>query len=194
MRGVADTVLCCDDTVKAPEIRDSPNPQSTAMKTLLAPLVSLLFLSSCVFEAPFSPTAELPVDGKLPGLWEAVSENEKLAPERMLVLQHSENEYVVGYPLGEKSMAFRAFPVKLEGAEYVQIQLIGTAEGPVKAGDRKFHLLKLKLDGDQMELRTIDPEVIGKDHKTTAELLAAFKKHKDDPKLFQDPQKFRRVK
>ena len=53
---------------------------------------------------------------------------------------------------------------------------------------------KLKLDGDHLELRTIDPEVIGEGHKSTTELLAAFKKHKDDPKLFQDPQKFRRVK
>lgn len=177
-----------------PRIKGGRNLQSTAMKTLLASIVLTLFLSSCVFEAPFSAKAEIPINSKLLGRWESVPDAADAKPERLLVLQHSDNEYVVAYPLGDKSMAFRAFPVNLEGAEYVQLQLIGTVDGPVKPEDRKFHLLKLKLDGDQLSIQTLNPNVIGKDHKSTADLLAAFKAHKDDPTLFDEPSAFRRTR
>lgn len=164
------------------------------MKTLLASLVSVFLLNSCVFDEPFAAKAEIPVDGKLLGRWELVQDSANSKPERMVVLQHSENEYVVAYPLGGDAMAFRAYPVKLEGRDFVQIQLIGTVKGPVEAKDRKYHLLEVKLDGDQLELRTLDADVIGKDHKTRADLLAAFKAHMNDAGLFQKPARFRRMK
>ena len=164
------------------------------MKTLLASVVSVFLLSSCVFEMPFAAQAEIPITQALLGRWESIPDSTDSKPDRLLVLQHSENEYVVAYPLGDKTMVFRAFPVKLEGAEYVQLQLIGTVDGPVEAKDRKYHLLKLKLDGEQLSIQTIKPDVIGKGHKSTAELLAAFKTHKDDADLFDEPETFRRLK
>lgn len=169
-------------------------PESTAMKTLLVAIVPAFALVSCVFEAPFEAESRIPTDPALLGRWEAVSEKSGETPERMLVLQHSANEYVAGYPMGEKSMVFRGYHVDLEGGRYIQIQLIGTAEGPVKPENRKFHLLKVTVDGDAMELRTINTDVIGKELKDSAALKAAFAAHKEDPKLFGEPQKFRRVK
>lgn len=163
------------------------------MKTLLASIVSVFLLNSCVFDVPFVTKAEIPVDDKLLGRWEAVSKEGNRPPERILVLQYSENEYVAAHTIEDKTMAFRAFAVKLEGAEYMQIQLIGTVDGPVKTEDRKYHLLKWKLDGDRLSLQTIKPDVIGKDHKTTAELLTAFKAHKDDSDLFDEPAAFHRI-
>jgi hypothetical protein len=164
------------------------------MKTLLASLVSVFLLNSCVFDEPFAAKAEIPINQALLGRWESIPDSADAEPERMVVLQHSENEYVVAYPLGGDAMAFRAYPVKLEGRDFVQIQLIGTVKGPVETKDRKFHLLQVKLDGDTLETRTIDPEVIGKDHKSSADLLAAFKAHKDDAGLFQKPARFHRMK
>jgi len=164
------------------------------MKTLLASLVAVFLLNSCVFDEPFAAKAEIPITQALLGRWELVADPADAKPERMVVLQHSENEYVVAYPLGGDAMAFDAYPVKLEGRDFVQIQLIGTVKGPVEAKDRKYHLLQVKLDGDQLELRTLDADVIGKDHKTSADLLAAFKAHKDDDGLFEKPARFRRMK
>ena len=164
------------------------------MKAFLTAFVSLFLLISCVFESPFAPLAEVPVNEDLLGRWETVSGDQHKPAQHMLVLQHSDNEYVVGYPLGENAMAFRAWPVMLDGAEYIQTQLIGTASGPVKREDRKFHLLKLDLNGDHLEIRTINPKVLGKDLKTTRDLLTAFRERQNDPGLFDAPQKYRRMK
>lgn len=162
---------------------------------LLTAVIALVCLNSCVFEAPFGSEAQIAVEAKLLGRWEEVAARSDAQPERMLVLQHSANEYVVEYPVGAKAMVFRTYAVELEGARYIQVQLIGTAgEGPVKPADRKYHLLKVSVDGDALEMRMLDPDVLGKDRGDSAQLKAAFAAHKDDPKLFGEPVKFRRIK
>ena len=168
------------------------------MKSLLAAVIPLLLLNSCVFESPFETSAKIPTDEKLLGRWEEVPDKpdaqSDTKPDRMLVLQHSANEYVVEYPVGAKAMFFRAFAVQLEGKPYIQIQLLGTAEGPAKPEDRKYHLLKVAVDGDKVEMRTLDAAVLGKNPGDTAGMKAAFALHKDDPNLFGEVVKFRRVK
>lgn len=164
------------------------------MKTLLTAVASLLFLNSCVFDSPFEAEAKIPVDGKLLGRWEEVADKADEKANQMLIIQHSPNEYVVEYPVGAEAMYFRAFGIELSGGKYIQIQLIGSADKPVKAEDRKYHLLKVSEGEDAMEMRTIDPEVLGREDGTTEQLKAAFATHKDDPKLFAEPAKFRRVK
>ena len=166
---------------------------SPAMKFLLTAVVSLICLNSCVFEAPFDAEAKIATEPKLLGRWENVTKQTAGAPERMLVLQHSANEYIVQYPAGDKAMFFRAYAVELEGSRYIQIQLLGTAEGPVKPEERKYHLLKVSVAGDSLEMRTIDPEVLGNDHRDSSQLKAVFAKLKDDPKLFDEPVKFTRI-
>ena len=164
------------------------------MKLLLTVVTALVCLNSCVFEEPFGAGAEIAVEPKLLGRWEEVAAGADAQPERMLVLQHSANEYVVEYPVGAKAMVFRAYAVELEGARYIQVQLLGTAEGPAKPEDRKYHLLKVSVDGDALEMRTLEPDVLGKVRRDSARLKAAFAAHKDDPKLFGEPVKFRRIK
>jgi hypothetical protein len=165
------------------------------MKTMLLPVVLMILLASCVFESPFETTAKVPVDRSLLGRWEEAASNEKLVANHMLVLQHSENEYLVQYPEGEKAMYFRAFAVELAGQCCIQIQLIGAADdGPVKPENRKYHLLKVALNRDEVEIRTIKPEMLGKDLRDTESLRAAFSTHKDQKDLFGNPVKFRRVK
>lgn len=161
------------------------------MKTLLMAAVSMFLLNSCVFDSPFESNAKIPTDANLLGRWDEVSEKN---PNRMLVLQHSANEYMVQYPVKENGMFFRAYPVDLGGVTYVQLQLIGTAEGPVKAEDRKYHLFKVTAKEDSMELCAINPEALGIKSGNPAALKAAFAKHKDDPGLFAKPSVFKRVK
>lgn len=163
------------------------------MKVLLPAISALVLLSSCVFEAPFEAEAKHPVNPALLGCWEEIPTPEKPTPNQLLVLPFSANEYVASYPLGAQAMSFKAFAVELEGETYVQIQLLGTTTGPVKPTDRKFHLLKVKVDGEMMEIQAIRPEVLGKDRGDSARLKAAFAAHKADPKLFDQPLKFRRT-
>lgn len=160
---------------------------------MFLPIGLMMLLASCVFESPFEMTAKVPVDQALLGRWEEAASGGKSAGNRMLVLKHSENEYLVQYPDGEKAMYFRAFAVDLAGQRCIQIQLIGTADGPVKPENRKYHLLKVAMNGDGLEIRTIKPEVLGKDLKDTESLRAAFSAHKDQKDLFGDPVMFRRM-
>jgi hypothetical protein len=162
------------------------------MKALLLPVGLMLLLNSCVFESPFEATAKVPVDPALPGCWEEIQSDDKSAANRILVLQHSPNEYLVSYPEGKKAMYFRAFAVDLGRQRCIQIQLIGTADGPVKPEDRKYHLLKAVLTDGELEIRTIKPEMLGKDLRDTASLRAAFINHKDEESLFGEPARFRR--
>lgn len=153
---------------------------------------ALCLLNSCVFEQPFESKALVPVNPALPGCWNEIPKDGAEAPNRMLVLQHSENEYIVEYPAGGKAMFFRAFAVELAGEVCMQIQLIGTADGAVKPEDRKYHLLKVAVNGNEMEFRTVEPEVLGKDVRDTKGLREAFAAHKDDAGLFSEPTRFRR--
>jgi hypothetical protein len=164
------------------------------MKTVFAALIAAIVSSSCVFEEPFDPTAKLPVDDSLTGLWEEALVDGGRDPNRLLVLKHSENEYVVQYPVGAKAMFFRAYGVELEGSRFVQIQLTGTAEGPLKPADRKYHLIRAESADGNLSLQVIRPEVLGKDLKGSQALREAFAAHKSDAKLFDDPMRFRRVK
>ena len=143
------------------------------MKTCLALAISALFLSSCIFEVPFESEAKIPVNTRLIGRWEEVKEKPDATPNRMLVLQNTANEYIVEYPVGEKAMFFRAFGVELEGGQYIQIQLIGSAENEMNPKDRKYHLLKINLEGDSLEMRTINADLLGKDIKDIKDIKTA---------------------
>lgn len=168
---------------------------SVAMKALITAIGSILLLNSCVFEAPFESTASIPVNSELLGLWETPQpDHPEGATYRMRVLQHSDNEYLVEYPLGETAMFFRAFAVHLDGTDFMQAQLIGNVDGPVKPGDRKYHLFKLAVDGDTMEMAAIKANQLGDDLATPAQMKAAFSARHKDPELFGSPDSFRRIK
>lgn len=164
------------------------------MKTLLTAALSLFLLNSCLFESPFETAAKFPVEPGLLGRWEEIQETPDGSPDRMLVHQNAPNDYVVEYPVGEKAMFFRAFAVELAGEKYIQVQLIGNQENTVKPEDRKFHLLKVSTSESSLEMRTVDPKVLGEGLSDTTRMIAAFAKHKDDPGLFEKPAKFKRIK
>ena len=169
-----------------------PKPQPI-MNTLLrtfAGLAMVFLLGSCVFDEPFDPQANIPVDAKLLGRWEQADAK---SAKRMLVLQHSANEYLVHYPQDEDGMYFRAYAVELEGRNFIQIQLIGTADEPATAKERRYHLFEAKREGDSLGLRALNADLLGKDFKTTAELRKAFAAHKDDPNLFDETTTFKRL-
>lgn len=163
------------------------------MKTLLRTLVGLamtFLIGSCVFDEPFDPQAKIPVDAKLLGRWEQADAK---GAKRMMVLQHSANEYLVHYPQDEDGMYFRAYAVELEGRNFIQIQLIGSSDQAATGDERKYHLCEIKREGDTLSLRTLDADLLGKELSTTADLRKAFAAHKDDPGLFSGTTTFKRL-
>ena len=163
------------------------------MRTSLKISFLPVFFASCVFETPFESNSTIPVKKEWLGEWETKPSGDKEAPEKARLLKYSDNEYLLEYPVGKKAMFFRAFSVALSGAEYLQVQLIGTNGEALKLEDRKYHLLKMKLDGDQLSVQAIAPDLIGKDLKDSAAMKAAFAAHKDDPALFEEAMIFKRI-
>lgn len=165
------------------------------MKPLACLSAVFLLLASCIYENPFHAPSERPVDSKLLGRWQSVP-GDGSKPQDLLVLQHSDHEYTIQFPVtGDGSMFFRGYSVALEGRDFLQVQLIGSNEGAVEPAERKYHLLHVVREGDRLSVRTIDSETLGvpKDAKPE-DLRAAFAKHADDDDLFGDELLFKRAK
>jgi len=165
------------------------------MKYPVLVLCGIFFLNSCVFEQPFEPEARLTADPALAGLWQEDLADAKRAPNRLLVLAHSDHEWLVQYPVGEadKTMFFRAYPIDLAGGRYVQIQLIGTGKCPVKPADRKYHLFKINAMDGAMEVMTLNPKTLGEVPPDTQSMREAFERVKDQADLFGDAIRFKRL-
>jgi hypothetical protein len=165
------------------------------MKNLFPVLCGVCLLASCVFEQPFEPEARLSLDPAVAGLWQEEVSDAERAPNRLLVLVHSDHEWLVQYPVGEadKTMFFRAWPIDLAGDRYVQIQLIGNGNGPVKPEDRKFHLLKLQAVEDSLAFMTLNADKLGKETNDTQSMRESFERVKAESGLFGDAVRFKRV-
>jgi hypothetical protein len=167
------------------------NPLPTFVAALFA-----VVTAGCVYEAPFTADHTIPIDTAVPGLWEAVPEPGTAAdPDaRMVVLGLSESEYLVHYPTSDHGIYYRAYPVKVGDREFVQLQAVGTAEGPVKPDEKKlFHAVSYRMVGGQLEVKTLNTKLVSDEAKDADALRKAFLEKQDRDDLFIDPVRFRRM-
>lgn len=157
---------------------------------------AVLFCAGCIYEAPLTDEHAIQVDSSVLGLWEYVpSENEKPGvPEQMMVLQYSDTEYLIHYPTGKGGMYFRGYLIRIGEVPCVQLQLVGSGEGPVSEGEKKlFHIASYQLDTGELVVRTLNTELVDADLKEPAALMAAFLQHQGNRELFTDPGRFRKI-
>ena len=160
---------------------------SDAMKP--PPCLALLVLVSvgCLYEAPFVEEATRPTDPKLVGSWvEKVVPGE--IPDRFVVLAFSENEYLIHYPADDEGLYYRAYPVRIGEADYVQLQLLGSPSGPAgRDGGRADYLLaKYDLEDPTLSFQLINPDVIDRKIKTSAGLREALTGNIGHKELFSE--------
>lgn len=161
------------------------------MKKTVFLLLGLAFVlaNGCVYDQPVAGPA-LPLDNAFLGKWRSLGNK----PEELLALKFSDKEYIVEYPQGEDGMLFRAYPVEVGKLKLVQLQLLGSAKGPVKDADRKFHLCSCAVVGDRLELRMVSQAVVdGKKLKTSEAIRAAVIANEDNPGLFESPEVFAKL-
>ena len=128
------------------------------------------------------------------GLWEIVPDDGKEKKERMMILKFSATEYIIHYPVGEDAMYFRAYPIKLGGVSCVQLQAIGTNEGPPdKEQKNLYHVATYRLENEELEIRLLNEELVDDELKTSETLTHSFLKQRQNKKLFVNPGTFRRV-
>jgi hypothetical protein len=166
-----------------------------AIMSVIAVAIILSF-AGCQYFAPVSEEHTIAIDPSIIGLWEEVPEGDK-PPDpagRMLILKYSDTEYLVHYPIRKDDGYYRAYPVKIDGISCVQIQLIGTADGDVKKGERKFQVATYTVSNGELEIKTLNTDLVDKDLGDTASIKQAFLKNKDNKDLFSNPGKFRKIR
>jgi hypothetical protein len=156
----------------------------------------VLSFAGCQYLAPLSVEHTIAIDPTVVGLWEEVPEGDK-PPDphnRMLILKYSETEYLVHYPTKKDEMYYRAYPIKVDGIPCVQIQLIGNAAGNINKGEPKYQVAAYTIFNGELEIKTLNTDLVDKDLQDTASIRQAFLKNKDSKDLFTNPGRFRRVK
>lgn len=158
---------------------------------LVAIILSVL-LAGCEYENPLSNEHNIPVDSAVLGLWETIPDNDGVAGsnEKMLILKYSGTGYLIHYPIGDEAFYFRGYPIKIGNISCVQIQLIGDSNGDIKKEERKYQVVSYRLSKDELEIKTLNTDLVDKDLKESNKLRKAFMKNSGNKELFQNPVKF----
>jgi hypothetical protein len=160
--------------------------------------VAVLLLAGCAYEAPFTKEHSIAIDSTVLGLWEwepKLNEGEDSKREVLMILKYSDTEYLILYPVGKDGIYFRGYPIQIAGISCVQLQTIGGVGGPPGKNETTlFHAASYQLTDGQLEIKTLNTDLVDDDLKTTGELRKAFLKHKDNKDLFKRPRVFRKKK
>ena len=161
------------------------------MRTVVSCALWLL-LAGCVYEVPLVTESKQDVNKDLLGRWETVGDDGRLMP--LLVLPWGAREYLVQYPATDKDgLFFRAFVAQTGDEPLLQFQCLGTSAGQLPDSPRVYHYGTFRLNGKQLVLRLINPEVVSKDIKTPQALAQAIAERRGQPDLFGDQTVFTRV-
>jgi hypothetical protein len=152
--------------------------------------IACTVLAGCDFRVPLADTPELAIDSRAIGLWERTKPDGK--SERLPLNDH---EYFVSWPEGAHHELFAsAHLVEFSGKTLVQIKRFGASDGTVPDDDRVFRIATYAQSGDELEIRLLDAEVIGKDFRSSADLARVVEAHGDNPTLFRDKMVFNRIR
>lgn len=159
----------------------------------------VFLLAGCQYESPLTKEHHIAVDPAVLGVWKVVQNKEGQPPqqeERMIILKYSDTEYLIHYPPGgNDEIYYRGYPIKIGGLSCVQLQVIGTDDGPPKEDEKNlFFVASYGLKDGRLAIRTLNTEVVDDSLKTTDELRKAFLANRDNRELFKDAGVFRKIK
>lgn len=157
---------------------------------------AVLLLAGCEYESPLTKDHTLAIDPAILGLWAPLPESGDASnpDERMMILKYSDTEYLIHYPTGKDGIYYRGYPIQIGGIACVQLQVLGTAKGPLEKDESKlYHVASYQLQDGQLQIKTLNTDLVDNKLKTTDELVQAFLAQKDNAELFTDPGLFQRV-
>ena len=150
-----------------------------------------LLLVGCEYESPLTKEHNITVDSAVLGVWEPMQVENDTAQnsERMVILKYSDTEYLIHYPPGGNDEAYyRGYPIKIGGVSCVQLQIIGTDDGPLQKDEKSLFLVaSYRLIDDQLEIKLLNSDLVDDSLKTTDGLRKAFLQHKENKDLFKNP-------
>lgn len=161
------------------------------MKKLLIGLV-FAALTACDYTVPLVDPPWIDIDRSGIGLWERTGD--KGQGERLLILPLGDREYRVSYPAAAGN-ALYARGALWHGPETTLVQLnwFGTARGELPDNDRTYQFASYAVEEDVLRIRLLNPEVVDRDIRSSSRLAAAIESNMNDPDLFREALRFRRV-
>ena len=159
-------------------------------------ITALIFiLAGCEYETSLTDDHKIPVSKTVLGLWEAIPEKngDSDSKENLMVLKYTDTEYLIHYPTGDEGFYFRGYPIRIGGISCVQVRLIGDSNGDIKTGDRKFHVVSYKFINGELEVKTLNTDMVNKNLKDRNKLKTLFLMNKNKEELFINPVRFRKA-
>ena len=159
-------------------------------------VIVVLCFAACEYKDPLTEEHTIPVDSSVLGIWEPLLDEGEVrdADERMVILKFSDTEYLIHHPIGEDGLYYRGYPIKIGQVSCVQLQIIGTADGPPKKDNKqRYHVVSYSLANEILEVKILNTELVGDDLKDSKVLREAFLKEQGNRDLFTDPGKFKRI-
>jgi hypothetical protein len=152
-------------------------------------------LAACTFDAPLAPDASMPIDPDLLGSWKFLpAPGEAPTSETVAVQADGANRYTIEYHDGDSVIYFSGWLGELEGTRFLQLKVTGDEDGPAAPDESNLYSVFAYdfIDGD-LVVRALNTERVDPDLTSTSALQQAFVQHHDDPLLFSEPGRMRRL-
>lgn len=162
-------------------------------KTLI--VMGVLLMSACDFQVPLSASNIIPIDNSALGIWQLVNEKEEPAEADVVtILRFSDTEYLLQHTSNGSSIYFRAYLIDVADRILLQAEVIGGEEGPPKESYKElFSVITYTIEDDELIFSSLNTELIDTGISSREVLKDAFVKEKDNPDLFTDQTRYRRV-
>jgi hypothetical protein len=153
-------------------------------------LLATLFVSACTYDFPLSGKQGLRIDPSVLGLWEEI--NNETVKQKISISATSESEYLVHMSNGTEDLFLRGYPLRIAGISLVQLVATDKRYVPINEAGSYLPLSYKVSDGD-LVIKLTDSGLLGKKLNSSAALREAFIRNKDNPRLFSEPIRFRKI-
>lgn len=151
-------------------------------------LIFLFVLAACQYVVPLSEDHNINIDSALLGHWAMLPDQNDPGGsiDSMTILQFSETEYLINYVSEGSGMFFRAYLIEAGEQTLLQLQLLGTDEGPAEdsANEHRYIVARYVLQQDRLEITTLNTELVSRDLMDSESLMQAYLANLDNPELF----------
>ena len=164
------------------------------MKAIWVFILGVLLLAACEYKAPLTREHGITVDPSILGLWQIIPAENESDDTYIRIFRFSDTEYSLQYHEHGGDFYFRAYAINIGGVSAVQLELIGTDDGPVDADeDDRYHVVSYQLENQLLKISSLNSELVDDELPDSKSLRKAFIQHKDNPGLFNDPGVFKRI-
>jgi hypothetical protein len=165
-----------------------PSVGEETMKNVLL-LCACVALLGCDYQVPLCQEPSGPRELDLVGAWErdtAPGETESLT-----IMPLHQREYIALLKNRSASLVARAYPCRMGDQHLMQLQWLGSEKGLIPPGEPAYQIASYTVDGSNLTVRLLNPDVVSADATNSFELIEALAAQTGHPSLFRSPLVYR---